>query len=191
MIIRIFYLHLLVPTFEDPANQGSRMKIHLNVSHLLMPLSKAGLSLSLSPFLNQCTLCFLLEPLFVSLFMITMLFSTFLQYQINIRLSNQGNISVSFTVARLENLHESLCCTQKYYVIPRRTQLSWAHTSPMPLTSSVSLLLHLSLSVYQTLLLDSNTDLLLADKELNLSSDWSCITRLHDCSHCEKHGYVG
>ena len=62
------HLHLLVPTLEEPANQGSRMKMHLKVSHLLIPLNRAGLSLSLRPFLNQWTLCFLRETLRPSLF---------------------------------------------------------------------------------------------------------------------------
>ena len=65
------YLHLLVPTFDDPANHGSSMKMQRNVSHRLIPLSKLGLSLSLSPLRNQWTLCFLLEdPFLLSLFMI-------------------------------------------------------------------------------------------------------------------------
>ena len=68
MYIMRSHLHLFVPTLEDPANQGSRMKMHLKVSHLRIPLSRAGLSLSLRPFLNQWTLCFLRETLRPSLF---------------------------------------------------------------------------------------------------------------------------
>ena len=68
MFIMRSHLHLFVPTLEDPANQGSRMKMHLKVSHLRIPLSRAGLSLSLRPFLNQWTLCFLREVLRPSLF---------------------------------------------------------------------------------------------------------------------------
>ena len=67
------HLHLFVPTLEDPANQGSRMKIQRNVSHLLIPRNKAGLSLSLSPFLNQCTVCFFLELFLMSFFILTFL----------------------------------------------------------------------------------------------------------------------
>ena len=66
-------LHLFVPTLEDPANHGSRMKIHLKVSHLLIPRSKAGLSLSLRPFLNQWTVCFFFEFFLISLFILTFL----------------------------------------------------------------------------------------------------------------------
>ena len=50
---------MFVPTVEDPANQGSKIKMHLKVSHFLIALRREGLSLSLRPFLNQCTLCFL------------------------------------------------------------------------------------------------------------------------------------
>ena len=57
------HLHLLVPTLLLPANHGSRMKMHLKVSLLRMPLSRAGLSLSRSPLRNQCTVCFLRELL--------------------------------------------------------------------------------------------------------------------------------
>ena len=28
--LKIIYLHLFVPTFDDPANQGSRINMHLN-----------------------------------------------------------------------------------------------------------------------------------------------------------------
>lgn len=51
------HLHLLIPTFEDPANQGSRMNIHRNVAAFLKPALRDGLSWSRSPFLNQCTIC--------------------------------------------------------------------------------------------------------------------------------------
>ena len=37
-------LHLLTPWFEDPANHGSRMKMHLQVSQRLTARSSAGLS---------------------------------------------------------------------------------------------------------------------------------------------------
>ena len=59
------YLHLLVPTLDDPANHGSKMKIHRKVSHLRIALSRAGLSLSLSPLRNQWTECLRLEDLFL------------------------------------------------------------------------------------------------------------------------------
>ena len=55
------HLHLLVPTLEEPANQGSKMKMHRKVSHRRMPRNRAGLSLKRSPFRNQWTVCFRLE----------------------------------------------------------------------------------------------------------------------------------
>ena len=55
------HLHLLVPTLLLPANHGSRMKMHRNVSLLRIPRSRAGLSESLRPFRNQCTVCFFRE----------------------------------------------------------------------------------------------------------------------------------
>ena len=55
------HLHLLVPTLLLPANHGSRMKMHRNVSLLRIPRSRAGLSDSLRPLRNQCTVCFFRE----------------------------------------------------------------------------------------------------------------------------------
>ena len=49
------YLHLLIPTWEDPANQGSSMKIHLKVSAPFSASTKAGLSCSLRHLRNQYT----------------------------------------------------------------------------------------------------------------------------------------
>ena len=60
--IGLTHLHLLVPTLLLPANHGSRMKMHRNVSLLRIPRSRAGLSESLRPLRNQCTVCFLREP---------------------------------------------------------------------------------------------------------------------------------
>lgn len=51
------YLHLLMPTFEDPANHGSNKKTHLNVTAFLSPSVNAGLSCNRNPFRNQCTVC--------------------------------------------------------------------------------------------------------------------------------------
>lgn len=51
------YLHLLIPTFEDPANHGSNKKTHLNVTAFLSPSLNAGLSCNRNPFRNQCTVC--------------------------------------------------------------------------------------------------------------------------------------
>jgi hypothetical protein len=56
------YLHLLIPTFEDPANHGSRMNTQRNVVAHFNPSRKLGLSCKRSPFLNQCTVCFALFP---------------------------------------------------------------------------------------------------------------------------------
>ena len=55
------HLHLLVPTLLLPANHGSRMKMHRNVSLLRIPRNRAGLSDSLRPLRNQCTVCFFRE----------------------------------------------------------------------------------------------------------------------------------
>ena len=55
------HLHLFVPTLLLPANQGSRMKMQRNVSLLLIPLKRAGLSESRRPLRNQCTVCFFRE----------------------------------------------------------------------------------------------------------------------------------
>lgn len=46
-----------MPTFEEPANQGSRMKTHLKVVAPLIPSRRLGLSCSRSPLRNQCTVC--------------------------------------------------------------------------------------------------------------------------------------
>lgn len=54
----VCYLHLLMPTLEEPANQGSRMKTHLNVVAPLRPSRRDGLSCNRSPLRNQCTVCF-------------------------------------------------------------------------------------------------------------------------------------
>lgn len=51
------HLHLLMPTLEEPANQGSRTKMHRRVVAPLRPASRLGLSCSLRPFRNQCTQC--------------------------------------------------------------------------------------------------------------------------------------
>lgn len=52
------YLHLLMPTLEELANQGSIMNTHRNVAASSRPSLNAGLSWRRSPFLNQCTMCF-------------------------------------------------------------------------------------------------------------------------------------
>ncbi len=54
-------LHLLVPTFDEPANQGSSMNTQRKVSQRRMPRNSAGLSLKRRPFRNQCTVCFRFE----------------------------------------------------------------------------------------------------------------------------------
>jgi hypothetical protein len=46
-----------MPTLDDPANQGSRMKTHLKVVAPLSPSMRLGLSCSRSPLRNQCTVC--------------------------------------------------------------------------------------------------------------------------------------
>lgn len=46
-------LHLLMPTFDAPANHGSSMKMHRNVLALISPSRKLGLSCSLNPLRNQ------------------------------------------------------------------------------------------------------------------------------------------
>lgn len=51
------YLHLLMPTLELPANQGSMMKTHRNVVASWMPRNNDGLSCSRRPFRNQWTTC--------------------------------------------------------------------------------------------------------------------------------------
>lgn len=55
--ILIVYLHLLMPTFEAPANHGSNMKMHLKVLASTRPSRKLGLSCSLNPLRNQWTEC--------------------------------------------------------------------------------------------------------------------------------------
>lgn len=51
------YRHLLIPTLEAPANQGSRMKTHLNVVAPFKPSLREGLSCKRNPLRNQCTIC--------------------------------------------------------------------------------------------------------------------------------------
>lgn len=63
-------LHLLIPTLLDPANQGSRINMHLKVVESFRPCFRDGLSCSLRPFLNQCTACFSLEFTFLALIVI-------------------------------------------------------------------------------------------------------------------------
>lgn len=48
--------HLLMPWLDDPANHGSKMKIHRQVSHLFTALKSPGLSDNRNPLRNQCTL---------------------------------------------------------------------------------------------------------------------------------------
>jgi len=59
------YRHLLIPTFDEPANQGSKMNTQRNVVADFNPSRKLGLSCKRSPFLNQCTVCFSLFPAFI------------------------------------------------------------------------------------------------------------------------------
>lgn len=47
------YLHLLIPTLDDPANQGSRMYTQRTVSAPRIDSLREGLSWSRKPFLNQ------------------------------------------------------------------------------------------------------------------------------------------
>ena len=60
-LVESAHLHLFVPTLLLPANQGSRMKMQRNVSLRRIPRSSAGLSESLRPLRNQCTVCFFRE----------------------------------------------------------------------------------------------------------------------------------
>ena len=53
MQAELSYLHLLIPTLDDPANQGSRMYTQRTVSAPWMDFLSEGLSWSLKPFLNQ------------------------------------------------------------------------------------------------------------------------------------------
>lgn len=47
------YLHLLMPTFEHPANHGSIVNMHRKVAAFLSPSYKAGLSCKRKPLRNQ------------------------------------------------------------------------------------------------------------------------------------------
>jgi len=54
----ISYLHLLTPTFDEPANHGSKIKMHRKVVAPFKPSLKLGLSCRRRPLRNQCTVCF-------------------------------------------------------------------------------------------------------------------------------------
>jgi len=53
IIICVVDLHLLMPTFDAPANHGSSIKMHRNVLALISPSRKLGLSCILKPLRNQ------------------------------------------------------------------------------------------------------------------------------------------
>lgn len=57
-VLSISYLHLLIPTFVELANQGSMMNTHRKVVAPRSPSRRAGLSCNRSPFRNQWTVCF-------------------------------------------------------------------------------------------------------------------------------------
>lgn len=59
----IHYLHLLIPTLEDPANQGSRMYTQRTVSAPWIESLSEGLSWRRKPFLNQWTVFTTITPL--------------------------------------------------------------------------------------------------------------------------------
>ena len=58
LCVCLSHLHLLMPWLELPANHGSRMNIHRQVSLRLIARKRAGLSESRRPRLNQWTECF-------------------------------------------------------------------------------------------------------------------------------------
>lgn len=47
------YLHLFIPTLEDPANHGSRINMQRNVLAPTSPARKLGLSCNRRPLRNQ------------------------------------------------------------------------------------------------------------------------------------------
>lgn len=58
MGLAIIYLHLFIPTFELPANQGSITNTQRKVVASVSPRNREGLSCSRNPLRNQCTRCF-------------------------------------------------------------------------------------------------------------------------------------
>ena len=132
------YLHLLMIILQDPANQGSRMNIHRNVTLLLIPARKLGLSCSRKSLRNQCTTCF------------SSWFPSDRLIFLNLRLI----LSIQYVMCRFRHIHLTTCTVSRSTLMGVKWASIWKYQKVKDLSTTKTLrrTILLLLSIYTTCL---------------------------------------